>query len=142
MLTDSLLQEGQPMAKLMHFCKRVGKYQSILSSWNPNISYIKQFRRRNLIKEVILFYTLLTKFIPKRNCAYKLSQTDEKFCITVMDINVRQQHSTIYIATWSMKKTQTLRSTYILSLMSSSRFISFFANCCLRYSGATVTAVT
>lgn len=32
--------------------------------------------------------------------------------------------------------------SYILSLMSSSRFISFLANCCLRYSGATVTAVT
>ena len=34
------------------------------------------------------------------------------------------------------------REIYILSLISSNRFISFLANCCLLYSGATVTAVT
>lgn len=35
-----------------------------------------------------------------------------------------------------------IRETYILSLISSRRFISFLASCCLRYSGETVTAVT
>lgn len=43
------------------------------------------------------------------------------------------------IKAWTRNK---LSSSYTLSLISSSRFISFLANCCLRYSGATLTAVT
>lgn len=53
------------MAKLLHFRKRVGKYKSILSSWNPNITYIRHFNRRNPIKEGNPILHSLNKIYPK-----------------------------------------------------------------------------
>ncbi len=43
---------------------------------------------------------------------------------------------------WERYSKDSLACSYILSLISSSRFINFLANCCLQYSEATVTAVT